>query len=319
VKSVVKNPAVAVIDIGSNSIKVLVATRAADGRVTPLATRTIEARISTGISQASPRLTDEGMTRGLDAVGALLTEAAPFSPAHIVLVATSAVRDARNGAEFRGRVFAATGLDIRILTGDEEANLIGRGLTCDPALASLRDFYVFDLGGGSLECLAFRNRRVEQAASLQLGCVRLTEKFVADATRPFAAEVGEKNAVHVREIFSGSPFRFSLPSGTTVVGTGGTLATVRAVLGARHGKAFEQTDPLNTVAQLRELLAFLSALSLAERKKIPGLPPARADIFPTALATLIAVAKLGGFAGYQNSLYNLRYGLAAEMLDQAAD
>ena len=314
-----KNPAVAVIDIGSNSIKVLVATRAADGRVTPLATRTIEARISTGISQANPRLTEEGMARGLDAIGLLLAEAASFSPTHTVLVATSAVRDAQNGTEFRARVFAATGLDIRILTGDEEANLIGRGLTCDPALVEQRNFYVFDLGGGSLECLAFRDRRVEQAASLQLGCVRLTEKFVAAATRPFAAGDGEKIAAHVRAIFSGSRFRFLLPSGTTVVGTGGTLATVRAVLGARHGKAFEQTDPLITVAQLRELLAILSALSLAERKKTPGLPPTRADIFPTALATLIAVAKLGGFAGYQNSLYNLRYGLAAEMLDPAAD
>ncbi len=61
----------------------------------------------------------------------------------------------------RERVRAATGHNIRILTGDEEANLIGRGLTCDPALTTLRDFYVFDLGGGSLECLAPRDRQVQ--------------------------------------------------------------------------------------------------------------------------------------------------------------
>ena len=116
---------VAVIDIGSNSIKVLVATRATDGSIVPLKVRTIDARISAGISKSEPRLTEEGMSRGVEAIVTLLTDAAAFSPSKIVLVATSAVRDARNGAEFRARVRAATGHDIRILTGDEEANLIG--------------------------------------------------------------------------------------------------------------------------------------------------------------------------------------------------
>ena len=306
---------VAVLDIGSNSIKVLVAARGPDGGLAVLKVRTIDARISAGISQANPRLSEEGMTRGLDAIGALLADVASFSPKQIALVATSAVRDARNGAEFRGRVSAATGLDIRILTGDEEANFIGRGLTCDPAVAGLRDFYVFDLGGGSLECLAFRERHVEQAASLQLGCVRLTEKFVADVRQPFTTDAERKIAAHTHEVFSKSSFRFSLPANAVVVGTGGTLATVRAVRGARVAQAFEQTEPLITVAQLREQLAWLGALPLTERKHIPGLPPPRADVFPTALATLIAVAELGGFDAYRNSLYNLRYGLAAEQLD----
>ncbi len=144
------SPAVAVIDIGSNSIKVLVAARNETGVVTALKSKTIDARISAGISKAKPELSEEGMARGLAAIQELLTDAAPFSPVRTVLVATSAVRDAGNGDHFRARVRAATGHDIRILTGDEEANLIGRGLTCDPALADLKDFYVFDLGGGSL-------------------------------------------------------------------------------------------------------------------------------------------------------------------------
>ena len=178
----VKNPnvAVAIIDIGSNSIKLLVATRSAGGHVTALTHRTIDARISAGISRAAPRLSEDGMSRGVEAVHTLLADAAPFAPAHFVLVATSAVRDAHNGADFIARVRALTGHTIRILTGDQEANLIGRGLTCDPALTTLRDFYVFDLGGGSLECLAFRDRQIAQAVSLQLGCVRLTDKFVAE-------------------------------------------------------------------------------------------------------------------------------------------
>ena len=305
---------VAVIDIGSNSIKVLVATRALDSRVAALKTHTIDARISAGISRAAPRLTEEGMARGLDAIRTLLADATPFAPVATVLVATSAVRDAQNGGDFRERVRAATGHTIRILTGDEEANLIGRGLTCDPALASLRDFYVFDLGGGSLECLAFWDRRIQHAVSLQLGCVRLTEKFVADSAQPLAAAAAKAISLHTHEILTQSGFAFSLPSAAVAVGTGGTLTTVRTIAAAQAGRTLEQTDPSITVAQLRVLLASLGAMSLADRRKVPGLPPARADVFPTALATLITVAEIGRFDAYRHSLFNLRYGLADEAL-----
>ena len=108
----VKISSVAIIDIGSNSIKLLVATRSADGHVTALAHRTIDARISAGISRAAPRLSEDGMRRGAEAIHALLADAAPFAPAHCVLVATSAVRDAHNGADFISRVHAATGHTI---------------------------------------------------------------------------------------------------------------------------------------------------------------------------------------------------------------
>jgi len=310
-----KNSSVAVIDIGSNSIKVLIAARAVDGQVTALKYRTIDARISAGISHAAPRLSEEGMSRGLAAVESLLADTSAFAPAHTVLVATSAVRDAQNGAEFRERVRAATGHAIRILTGDEEASLIGRGLTCDPALAALRDFYVFDLGGGSLECLAFRDRHIEQAVSLQLGCVRLTEKFVADVTAPFSAESGALIATHTRAVVAAAGFHFSLPPTAAAVGTGGTLTTVRTILAARAGLKLDQTDTRLALPTLRELLAWLGALPLEARKNIPGLPPARADVFPTALATVIALAEIGGFDAYWNSLYNLRWGLAAELLE----
>lgn len=306
---------VAVIDIGSNSIKVLVALRGDGGGVFPLHVRSLDARISAGISQAEPRLSEDGMARGLNAIRTLLADADRFSAQTVILVATSAVRDARNGADFRARVQAATGHAIRILTGDEEANLIGRGLTTDPALRDLRDFHVFDLGGGSLECLAFRERKITQAVSLPLGCVRLTEKFVADPTQPLPAAARAAIAAHTRAEFARAHFQF-VPH-AEAVGTGGTVATARAILGARRGHSLEQADTVIRAAELRELLDWLGALPLAGRQRIPGLPAARADVFPTALATLLAVAELGGFASFRNSLRNLRYGLADEAL--AAD
>lgn len=308
----VNSPPVAVIDIGSNSIKVLVAARAADGGLDVLKHESLDARISAGISAATPRLSEEGMTRGLAAIQELLTLAAPYSPARTLLVATSAVRDAANGSEFRARVRTATGHEIRILTGREEANGIGRGLTADPALAALRDFYVFDLGGGSLECLEFHNREIQQELSLQLGCVRLTEKFVRDTSAPFSTESRALIMAHVAATLDSSGFR--LGATRCAIGTGGTVATIRKILGARRGIEAEQTESIVTLAEIRALLDFLAALPLAERQGVAGLPATRADVFPTALATIIAVAEAGGFTEFHHSFYNLRYGLAAELL-----
>ncbi len=308
-------PSVAVIDIGSNSIKILVAARNEAGTLSSLHYRTIDARISAGISRAEPRLTEEGMTRGLEAITSLLTDAATHAPSKVILVATSAVRDALNGADFIARVLAATGHTIRLLSGDEEANLIGRGLTCDPALAHLRDFYVFDLGGGSLECLAFRDRKIEQAVSLQLGCVRLTEKFVTDSSAAFTTNQAIAIATYTRDLITRSGFKFSLPATAAAVGTGGTVTTVRTILGARQGHTLAQTSTQIPLPDLCTLLDELGTLPLVARQKIPGLPPARADVFPTALTTVITLAELGNFPSFENSLYNLRYGLASAALE----
>lgn len=307
---------VAVIDIGSNSIKLLVATCDERSRLVAVHSKTVDARISAGISQSHPHLGEAGMALGLAAIRELLAEAAPLTPAQTILVATSAVRDAVNGAEFRARVRAATGHDIRILSGEEEADLIGAGLVCDPALASLRDFYVFDLGGGSLECLSFRDRRIAQEASLPLGCVRLTEKFVSDPAMPFSDNPHKAVAKHVRQVLTESEFSFR-PAGVPAVFAGGSMTTVRAIFAAQSGKDIHETRPIVTITELRALLDRLAPLSLEERHKIPGLPARRADVFPTALATILAVAEAAGLHEFQHSFYNLRWGVAARALGQA--
>lgn len=306
-------PVVAVIDIGSNSIKLLVATTDDSGRVRSVFTKALDARISAGIGGPAPRLSAEGMARGEAAVAELLALARPHAPVAAALVATSAVRDAANGAEFCARLQAATGFTVRILSGEEEARAIGQGLRQDPDLGGLSNFYVFDLGGGSLECLAFRGRQLEQALSLPLGCVRLTERFVADPNAPLPATARDAIARHTQIELTRAGFRFNLPA-PSAVATGGTVSTLRAVLGARTGQRAEEAPALVTVDQLRDTLDRLAALPLTERRSVAGLPAARADVFPTALTTLLAIAEEGEIPAFRHSFHNLRFGIAAELL-----
>lgn len=304
---------VAVIDIGSNTIKLLVAGRSATGAVDTVHFAVEEARIGQGIAALRPTLAEESIERGTAAVARLLAAAAPFSPRRISLVATSAVRDAVNGADFAARILHKTGHPVRILSGTEEADAIGRGIAADPALAGVDNFYLFDLGGGSLEALEFRDGRAMQAVSLPLGCVRLTERCVADP----AAPLGDSDLAAITAITDqtfASFFRFSLPPPATAVATGGTVTTVRAMLGIAAGQSLATTNPVVTTSELRRLLECAAALPLAQRRELPGLPPARADVFPAALATILAVARLGGVERLTHSFYNLRYGIAADLL-----
>ncbi|HEY4989072.1 MAG TPA: phosphatase [Opitutaceae bacterium] len=304
----------AVIDVGSNSIKLLVAERGGDGALLEVGSRTLEVRISKGLGQEEPRLGPEGMASGLEAIASLAAEAKALAAVHITAVATSAVRDASNGREFGEQIAAATGIELRILTGLEEANLIGGGITTDPALLGLRDFSLFDLGGGSLECLAFEGRAVKRMVSLPLGCVRLTERFVPDSTRALDDDAALKIDQHIREEFARSSFPFPLPPLSGVVGTGGTLTTARAIAAARGGQTLLLSSPLIGIPYLQNLLGEVAPLDLAARRLIPGLPPGRADVFPAALVTLLALAELGGIREYHHSLRNLRWGVAAEIL-----
>ena len=263
----------AVLDVGSNSIKLLVADIRPDGCLVEIRSQTLEVRISAGIGSGRPRLGAEGIQRGVAAIANLASEARGLGADRIEAVATSAVRDAANGGEFRDRVREAAGLDLRVLTGADEARLIGAGLTTDPALQGLSDFQVFDLGGGSLECLSFRNRAVEHAASLPLGCVRLTEMFVADPSLPFDEASAREIGRHVAAVLGASGFPLPVPPGAAVVGTGGTLTTVRAMAAAQKHETMEREAPLIGAPLLREMLARTGPLGLPEKKEDPGPAP----------------------------------------------
>jgi len=322
---------VAVIDIGSNSIKTLVAARSANattsasGVVEALFSRSIEARISAGADwiKSRSRLAPEAMAEALGAIEALLADCAAYAPTQVALVGTSALRDAANADDFAELVRSKTGHTIHILSGDEEAATIGRGLLCDPALQSAKtqaqSLYAFDLGGGSLECLALRAGELVTAQSLALGSVRLMRRFVKNPEAPLVPDERDAIRNHVTEVFAHAGFSFDFePSKNdappSVIGTGGLWFNVRQMLAALEGRGEELAPPFLPRVQIEFVLETAARLPLAERRKLPGISPGRADILPAALTTMITVLDLGRFSGLQHSAYNLRYGIAAELL-----
>lgn len=307
-------PLAAAIDIGSNTIKALVATRNEHGLLESVVQRTLDSRISEGISSASSHLSEDAMADGLEAVRELMAMIEPHAPGALRIVATSAVREASNGQKFADRVEDVAGTRLEILDGEEEARLIGRGLLCDPALSKWNDFHVFDLGGGSLEMLTFRDRQLEQAVSLPLGCVRLTEKFVSDRSAPFVPAEAEAIRSHVRHALQDADIPWI--DGAPAAFTGGTITTSRAMVAAAKDVGFSETQSRVTVELLGAILKKLSRMPLTERQVVPGLPAKRADVMPTAVVTTLALAEYARLTEFQHSLYNLRWGIVDSLLPQ---
>ena len=305
---------VAVIDLGSNSIKLLVARRGTmPSSVETIFAETIETRISTGISQALPSLTKAAMTAGCRTITELVRLAQGYQPNMLRIVATSAVRDATNATQFIELVNEATGLEIQILSGTEEATYIGKGLRCDPQIAGIHHFIQMDLGGGSLELIRFAHGQIEQALSLQLGAVRLTEQFIADRDAALSTETAARITAHVYETLQASGFNFG-PNAAPLIVTGGALTVTRAVLAAQNKQTIEARSPVLHKQEITGLKAALIALPLHQRMALPQLPAARADIIPAALITIDSVLEHAERDRVTHSFYNLRYGIAAELL-----
>ncbi len=305
---------VAVIDVGSNSIKLLVVQKEApNNSIEPIYKKTHETRIGAGIGKKTPKLTQEAMTAGCQSISELVHIARSYSPETIKIVATSAVRDASNGSEFANRVNEATGIRLDILSGTEEAIYIGKGLRCDPDLSAMDNLVQMDIGGGSLELIRFNHSTIQKACSLKLGAVRLTEQFVSDRTAVISTETETNIRTHVKELIQVSGFNFE-PLTEPMIGTGGAFSVIRSILAAQAGTTIDKTSSVISKENVIELKATLCSLSLEERKALPGLSEARADVMPVALITIDTVLALAVRNSVTHSSYNLRYGIAVELL-----
>jgi exopolyphosphatase/guanosine-5'-triphosphate,3'-diphosphate pyrophosphatase len=310
--------AAAVIDIGSNTIKLLIA-EIGKGQVESIAQKSYDARLGGEYQDGQPWLEPSRRRVALEVVEKLLEFSKQWDPAKVALVATSAVREATNRTDFAAEIKSATGHCLRILSEEEEARYIAYGIAQDPGLPDPGNFTAFDLGGGSMERTVVEGGRLVTAQSFRLGAVRLTREL---------CENNGKEALRKAEIDAiRDKVRDTLPDCGTLpclVGSGGAFTITRTILLSRlpgNGDLEQQrllaspdykTLPIEC---LRSFTEEISLLPLEARAAIPHLPMGRADILPTALHIILGTADKYGASSWQPTQFNLRHGVAKELLE----
>ncbi|MDR1497135.1 MAG: hypothetical protein LBS59_01790 [Puniceicoccales bacterium] len=306
---------VAVVDVGSNTLKILVA-QGKPFRV--VAEHIEETRISPMAEEAAGKLSPRAFREGVGAIKRLLGFARRHGAAHVRMVATSAVRSAANGREFAEAVSRATGFALEIIDGNEEARGIAAGVAGDPRLAGLEALHILDLGGGSMEYIFRVKEELREMASFPLGGVLLTRRFVDRPEEVIPVEAITAIGAHVRESLGGRLSRGERKTFSTgaeaFVGCGGVFSVSRLIFAAERGSDSAEFS----VADLRHLRDRLAGLPKMARAKTPGLPRAQAEIFPVALSAVLAVADWFGVEQVIHSRRNLRYGIAEAELEKLA-
>jgi exopolyphosphatase/guanosine-5'-triphosphate,3'-diphosphate pyrophosphatase len=294
---------VAVVDIGTNSTRLLVAD-ARDGRVVELDRRSVVTRLGEGVDR-SGRLAGAAQARVLEVLDDYARAIAAHGCERRCAVLTSAVRDADNGEAFTRRV-EGYGLDARTLSGDEEARLTFLGASAGRGDA---DLLVIDVGGGSTELVKGPHEHV----STQNGVVRHSERHLHDD--PPTPEQLEALAADVRANLKGTvPFRVSL--GATAVAVAGTATQCAAIdLGLERYDAERVEGHVLTRDTLRELLVRTSSVALAERERIVGLDPARAPVIVAGIVILLQVLEFFGLDRAEASEHDILWGVALEAAD----
>jgi len=295
----------AVIDVGTNSIKLLVA-RSDRGFMSVVADAVTVCRLGEGTDETG-LLSREAMVRSAAVMKEMACEARRLGVADITAVGTQALRGARNRDEFIAMAESACGVKIRVIEGEEEAGLSFRAASSlVDEKSSGGDIIVLDVGGGSSEIVFGGGGTITGRHSVPVGALSLYKKFFETA----GAVSGETITNAGR--YAASAFRTSgvgnadITAGSPCFGVGGTVAAVASVM---RGSVISADE-------IDRQIALYASVGVESRKKIPGLPPQRADIIlPGAciVRELMKIIPLGEIVFCERGL---RHGLMAEMLSR---
>jgi exopolyphosphatase / guanosine-5'-triphosphate,3'-diphosphate pyrophosphatase len=294
---------VAVIDVGTNSTRLLVAD-VEDGKVAPLERRSTVTRLGRGVD-LSGHLASEAIEDVCGAIGSYVGIVEELEAEMVDAIATSAVRDADNGSAFVAELRERFALSARVLDGEEEARSTYLGATAEapPDEPTL----VVDIGGGSTELVVGQGSEVSFHDSLQAGVVRHSERCIS-SDPPTAGEL-EALATDVRGLIESSVGAgVQADRGIAVAGTPTSLAAVEMRL--------EPYDPSRVhghvlaLPSIQRMLSQLASVSLAERIEIPGLHPDRAPTIVAGVVILVEVMRAFELEQITVSEHDILYGTA---------
>jgi exopolyphosphatase / guanosine-5'-triphosphate,3'-diphosphate pyrophosphatase len=296
---------VAVVDIGSNSTRLLVA-EVAGGRVSEIERQSRVTRLGRGVD-LSGQLSVEAIEAACGAIADYMAICREAGVEKIEAIATSAVRDASNGSAFIAELRERFALSARLLDGEEEARLTYLGATCEhpPSEPTL----VVDIGGGSTELIVGTGEEIAFHASLQAGVVRHSERHIS-GDPPSTLEL-EALAADVRALIegaiSGQPGA-AASAGIAVAGTPTSLASIEIGL--------EPYDPKQvhghtlTLASIQRHLSQLASAPLSKRAEIPGMHPDRAPNIVAGVVILVETMRAFALDRIQVSEHDILYGSA---------
>jgi exopolyphosphatase/guanosine-5'-triphosphate,3'-diphosphate pyrophosphatase len=302
---------VATIDIGTNTVLLLVAERGVDGVLRAVEERATITRLGEGVDRTK-RLTPAAIERTRACLEDYAGVVRRAGADRVAVVGTSAMRDAGGGEAVRESVHAALGVEARVVSGEEEARLTFLGAVSGLPLTAPGAVVVFDIGGGSTEVvigLPGHPPALAFAGSFDVGSVRLTERHVAHDP-PTAAERDVITRA-ARDAFARVP---ALPDAQVPIGIAGTVTTLAAVAlalvpydGTRiHGHVMARGD-------LEGVVERLAGLDLAARRDVPGMEPKRADVIVAGGLIALALVDHWGARAVRVSDRGVRWGLAEEL------
>lgn len=299
----IQSSSAAVIDLGTNSIKFILAEKNSENTLHILHEETAEVRIGSGIGQNSPRLEESAIERVCDTIVSLIQTKERYRIEPIRIVATSAAREAENSNRLRETIKAKTGVQLEILSGESEAYYIGQAIQMNAKYQKIGTLNSIDLGGGSLEWIHLNNNHVEKALSLPLGAVRITEQFIKEPAQAISKDMILTIENHVRNILSKN--EIILSAQCPLLGSGGAFYIIKQVL--KKASPFALKD-------IQELALASAHLPIQGRIDDLNIPAKRADIIPAALITIATFMNHFDIDQIEHSKYSLKMGILKEML-----
>jgi len=300
----------AFIDVGTNTILCLIADIRETGRFRVLDDMAEIARLGRGVDQ-SGIIGAAGEQRAIEILARYRDRCKDLGVEEITAVGTSALRDARNSDEVRARIRDALGIDIRVISGSEEAGYsflaVQRGLSLLG-----QELLVIDIGGGSTEFILGNENAVSRALSIDVGSVRLTERYLH--SDPVSAEEVAAMSLAVDSHLAGIANQIATRAGcATWVGIAGTFTTLAAIERklARYSHSQVHGSVL-TLAEVKRQVAMLQERTVAERKQIIGLEPKRADVIFAGAYLIEKIMARFGANQLVVSDQGVRYGLLHE-------
>jgi len=285
---------VAAIDCGTNSVRLLVADHD-DGHLTDVARRMEIVRLGQGVDRTG-RLAPEAIERTRVALVGYADEIAARRAVRIRMVATSATRDAANGEDFESMVRATLGQPPEVVTGDEEARLSFTGAVKGLPAGTPTPYLVVDIGGGSTE-FVLGDRAVEHAVSVDIGCVRMTERHLA-GDPPTVAQIQAATADIEAAVDRAMAVVPGATTAGTLVGLAGSVTTVAALALGLDSYRPERIHHARILrADVARVTAELLALTHDERLALPVMHPGRADVIGAgALILRVLMDRVGADA-----------------------